>query len=81
MGRMTDVADIVSQARKSFGHIEGRTDVECLALMVSMLQRHTAERNEALGMNALQAGKIGAQCLEIEGLRKELHELRARVPA
>jgi hypothetical protein len=81
MGRMIDVADIVSQARKSFGHIPGRSDVECLALMVSMLQRHTAERNEALALNANQAGMMGRQYLEIDAMRKQLHELRSRVPA
>jgi len=66
---------ILLQARKSFGHIAERDDIDMLCLMVSMLQRHTAERNEALSMNAKQAGLISSAYVQISELKEKLGDL------
>jgi len=51
-------ARIIKSADGAFGHIASYDQIDRLCLMVSMLQRHTAERNEALAMNAAQAQRV-----------------------
>ena len=79
-----DLAPIIAGAVAGFGHIEGRTEAECVALRVLQIEHHTAERIEALTSVAWQARRIARleEALDYLGLRLDAtEEDRARTLA
>lgn len=46
-----DTKPFIEKARRSFGHVKGRTDIECLCLVISHLSHGIHERNAVWNEN------------------------------